>query len=164
MFPLLLLLAAHSHRRQWWNFLPLFLSLSVLQPLSSPPPRFCSHNSRFSFSLTLGSIHFPLTAFISLYYPAFPGWCYPPLALFSIIPCFILFYFYYFFYRWITPSSRNMWAIALWARLKRREGMIKGGRYCGTLAGLNSTTLIQFQGLCNWIKWSSLTHKTELEM
>lgn len=77
MFPLLLLLAVQSNRRQWWNFLP--LSLSLCPPASLiPPPPFCSLNSRFSFSPTLGSILFPLTAFIFLCYPAVLADVIPP--------------------------------------------------------------------------------------
>lgn len=73
MFPLLLLLAVQSNRRQWWNFLP--LSLSVRRPLSSPLllsqlQIFILTNTGFN-TLSSHSLHLSLLSCRS-------GWCYPP--------------------------------------------------------------------------------------
>ena len=89
MFPLLL--AAESHRRQWWNFLP----LSLCPPASLiPPPPFCSLNSRFLFWAQYSFLLWPSS------FSATPA----PGALFSIIWYFISFYFYFLLEECVSDS------------------------------------------------------------
>lgn len=135
--------------------LSLSLSSSLSHPSSHPPPpalstpHFHSHSHWVQYSLLSQPSSFSTILPHRLMLSS-------PLALFSIICCFILFYFYYiFFYRRVTPSSWNMWVIALWAKSKKGGGDDKDREVLGGSFELGNINLVS--GIVQLKQWWSLT-------